>query len=160
MPRIYTPLSKETRLKMSLSHKGQISPNKGKKLSKEWRANLSKSHKGINTWIKGTKQTKEHIAKKCPPTGSANWKWKGGVTTINEKIRKSPEYKLWRESVFKRDNFTCIWCKKVGGELHADHIKRFSEYPELRFAIDNGRTLCKPCHLTTDTWGSRNKKYE
>jgi len=157
MPRIYKPLSEETKLKMSLAHKGIVSPNKGKKLSKEWREKLSKSHKGINTWIKGTKQTKEHIAKKSPPTGSANWKWKGGVTTINEKIRKSPEYKLWRESVFKRDGYTCIWCKKVGGEIHADHIKRFSDFPELRFAIDNGRTLCKGCHLTTDTWGSRNK---
>lgn len=81
--------------------------------------------------------------------------WKGGVTKINEKIRKSFEYKLWREAVFKRDNYTCVWClekEKVSGKLNADHIKPFAHYPELRFAIDNGRTLCVECHKKTDTY--------
>lgn len=63
------------------------------------------------------------------------------------------EYKLWREAVFKRDNFTCIWCDARGGKLTSDHIKPFSLFPELRFSIDNGRTLCLSCHKTTNTWG-------
>ncbi len=79
-------------------------------------------------------------------TGSKNHLWKGGVTTINEKIRKSIEYRLWREAVFSRDNFTCLECEKRGGYLHAHHFKPFALYPELRFAIDNGRTLCSNCH--------------
>lgn len=65
---------------------------------------------------------------------------KGGVTSINKIIRESAEYKLWRKSVFERDNFTCIWCFQKGGNLNADHIKPFALFPELRFAIDNGRT--------------------
>ena len=77
------------------------------------------------------------------------------------RIRHSVEYKLWREAVFERDGYICIWCgDNRGGNLNADHIKPFSSFPELRFAIDNGRTLCEPCHKTTDTWGSKAKVWK
>jgi 5-methylcytosine-specific restriction endonuclease McrA len=69
---------------------------------------------------------------------------------------KTFEYKLWREAVFKRDDYTCQMCDQHGGYLEVDHIKSWSQYPELRLAIDNGRTLCRPCHMMTDTWGGRN----
>lgn len=71
-------------------------------------------------------------------------------------IKKSLDYKLWREAVFTRDKFTCQDCKIQGGELQAHHIKPQSIFPELRFAIDNGLTLCRSCHTKTDTWGLRN----
>lgn len=129
-------ISDEARKKMSLAKLGKPSPHRGKKrnpLTAEQRKHLSDFHKG----------EKSH-------------RWKGGITPINQSIRKSVEYKLWRESVFKRDNYTCIWCGNKG-EINADHIKRFSDFPELRFAIDNGRTLCVPCHKTTETYGAKRK---
>lgn len=82
--------------------------------------------------------------------------WKGGISSINESIRSSFEYRLWRESVFRRDNFRCVWCGSKK-RIESDHIKPFAYYPELRFAIDNGRTLCHECHKTTETYG-RGKK--
>lgn len=92
--------------------------------------------------------------------GANNPRWAGGTTTLNAKIRGSIEYKLWREAVFKRDSWTCRNCGGKG-PLHADHIRPFAWFPELRFAIDNGRTLCIGCHKKTPTylnsWLSRAK---
>ena len=84
--------------------------------------------------------------------GDKSSQWKGGITPINSKIRHSRKYKLWREAVFKRDGYTCTWCKQKGGKLNADHIKQFAFYPKLRFKLINGRTLCKECHKKTDTY--------
>lgn len=65
--------------------------------------------------------------------------------------------KEWRKKVFDRDNYTCQMCPtpKRGVKLHADHIKPFTFYPELRFDVNNGRTLCIPCHKKTETYAGR-----
>jgi hypothetical protein len=171
--------------KLSEEHKRKTSETmKGKKpyqMTDEIRKKISQSLKGTKhvgsftsekmkgnvPWNKGKpgfKQSEETKLKKSMAmrgkrVGEKSSNWKGGITPINERIRRSLEYKLWRTAVFKRDNYTCIWCGVVGGRLNADHIKPFSQYPELRFAIDNGRTLCVKCHETTETYGGRMNKY-
>jgi|SRR3990167_895331 len=101
---------------------------------------------------------KMSLAKKGRPyllTGEKSNLWRGGVTPINRKIRASLEYKLWRCSVFERDDYRCVLCNHRGTRLNADHIKPFAYFPELRFSIDNGRTLCVDCHKKTDTFSRR-----
>jgi 5-methylcytosine-specific restriction endonuclease McrA len=106
-------------------------------------------------------------------SGKNSHLWKGGITPLNMQIRSSSVYKEWRKSVFKRDNFTCQHCGRVGGPLHADHIKPFAyliqqvkdiygkivyeqieEYSEL-WEIKNGRTLCLECHKKTKSYLNR-----
>lgn len=60
--------------------------------------------------------------------------------------RRSTEYRLWRKAVFMRDGFTCQICGSHGVMLNAHHIKSYAAYPELRFDISNGITLCEVCH--------------
>ncbi len=87
--------------------------------------------------------------------GTNNPNYRHGLTDIFQSIRTSARYKKWRIAVFKRDRWTCQMCLKKGGNIEADHIKRFSLFPELRFELSNGRTLCRECHKTTPTWGSK-----
>lgn len=128
----------EANQKNRIAHLGKIAWNKGKKFSIESRKKMSLAHK--NKPLPWNRGNKSHF-------------WKGGVTPQNMKIRMSLEYKLWRTAVFERDNYICIWCGQRGGKLNADHVKPFALYPELRFAIDNGRTLCVNCHKKTETFG-------
>lgn len=78
-----------------------------------------------------------------------NYKGEDSLTKRNLLIRVSKGFQEWRERVFKRDNYTCQMCNKRGGDLHAHHIKPFAKYPELRFDVNNGQTLCVTCHRTT-----------
>ena len=89
--------------------------------------------------------------------GAETSNWRGGTTKIGQMLRRALSYKLWRLEVLKRDDFTCQICGKRGGKLHVDHIKSFSDYPELRLEMLNARTLCIPCHRATDTWGCHSK---
>ena len=97
-------------------------------------------------------RNEERIARRERNLGDKSPFWKGGVTNKNKIIRNSLKYTLWRESIFERDNFTCQICNVRGGKLQADHIKPFAYFPELRFDLSNGRTLCIDCHKKTDTY--------
>lgn len=122
------------------------------------RSCATKSRPPMHLGIKHSNETKLKMRKaKLGIRGSAHWNWRGGNRTERQIAMKRDEYIQWRKSIFTRDNFTCQICKKYNGYLEADHIKPWALYPELRYDISNGRTLCRPCHITTPTWGGRSK---
>lgn len=75
--------------------------------------------------------------------------WKGGITSEHDKIRRSKEYNLWRNAVYRRDHFHCQICGKhcEQNDIVAHHINSFSIYPDQRFLVENGITFCRSCHL-------------
>ena len=111
--------------------------------------------KGLIPWnneLKGIHLSPKTEFKEGQNMGKNNSNWKGGITPLNTLLRTSSKWKIWRELVFLRDNFTCQnqncpFCgNKIGGELHPHHIKPFGEYLKLRFDVNNGITLCGDFH--------------
>ena len=136
--------------------------NKGLKmppLSIEQKEKLSRiaKEKGFGKWMLGKptpdalRKKRSEYNKKRVADGIHNF-YIDGRTPENKRIRHSIEYRDWRVAVFKRDDYTCQECGSRGVTLHADHIKPFAYFPELRLVIENGRTLCVPCHQKTDTY--------
>ena len=114
--------SKETRRKKSMVTKGENNPMFGKPVSDETRKRISEANKG-----------------------EKNGSWKGGIDK-RERL-EGFEYKQWRKKMFERDSYACQVCgDNKGGNLNAHHIKSYTQYPELRFDINNGITLCIDCH--------------
>lgn len=143
------------RVKEKKCWKGRVSTFKGKHHTKENKRKASErmKAKGAKSPMEGKNHTLES-RKKMSETKRINTKrgkyshsYKHGQSVEIRGIRFSSEYKRWRYDVFSRDNFTCQDCgDNKGGNLNAHHKKPFSEYPELRFDIDNGITLCEIYH--------------
>ncbi len=137
-----------------------------KSIDWSWKVGVPHGHRTSNGggW-KLTEEQKKAISlrfrgkPKPNQSGSKCSFWKGGVTPINRAIRKSLQYKEWRTAVFIRDNRECVWCGS-GKQIEADHIEPFSLFPELRFNMDNGRTLCHDCHKTTPTYAGKMRTYK
>ena len=88
-------------------------------------------------------------------SGEKNPNYKHGLSRIISKRYWDAQFKNWRKRVFERDNYTCQICKKKGCYITAHHIKSWLKFPELRFDVNNGKTLCEVCHSLTDNYKGR-----
>lgn len=159
--------SEETKKKLSLRRTGKPFPHEGRARSESTRLKISLMAQGrklspehkekIRRTSLGRKHTEEARLKiSLAKRGDATNLWRGGKTTKSKITRMSVEYRVWREQVFKRDDYTCQDCGIRGGRLDPHHIKSFSTHPELWFDVDNGQTLCRSCHKKTESYGRKN----
>lgn len=187
-------MTEATRKKISESAKssGVGKWVKGKKLSEATKLKIKNNNAKYwlgkkrlnlvgNQYAKGNKPNSTSFKKgHVPPTlgkfGEDHPRWVDPKKNpLRQAIRQLFQYREWRSNVFKKDNYTCLFCKKdkeVSGKLEADHYpKSFASIianinsvdeaincKEL-WDINNGRTLCKECHKSTDNfmWKARMK---
>ena len=73
----------------------------------------------------------------------------------DKKARLSYSNKAWRKAVLESDGYKCKKCGVEAGLcehcqqrifLQTHHIKAVKKYPELRYVVSNGITLCRSCH--------------
>lgn len=122
--------------------------------------------KGTEPWNKGinyirpdyrhSEQTRQAISRAQLGNGRPR------KTPENYRLRRSERYRVWRKAVFERDDYRCqaegCGARSTKGcrvEIQAHHIKEFALYPELRFEVSNGLTLCRPCHIKTESFGKQ-----
>ena len=126
---------------VSDSTKHKISEKaKGRKFTEQHKLRISKSRKGRPSNFKGKKHSDKSRVKLSKIQGG-----NGDLIRLNNR-RWSPKDVEWRYAIFKRDNFTCQFCLKYGGKLHAHHIRPCAAFPKLRYKLSNGITLCEKCH--------------
>jgi len=136
--RLHTP---EIANKISCSRKGQPSSFKGKKHTEESKRKIGESSK--------------------QRTGKRNPNYKDGKYVRRPRDFKIHEFAPVRNRAFNRDDFTCHYCSRKGGHLHAHHILPYWVRPEAFLDIDNLVTVCTKCHFNKahkENWHNFDKK--
>ena len=124
--------------------------NKGIPMREETRKKLSMINTGKKSpWMVGKQYA---LGNKGNTTSKENhYKWISDRTMVKlDKERGGPLHKQWSKDVKKRDGWKCKFNNSdCVGTIVAHHIFSWRDYPELRYKIDNGITLCKFHHPLT-----------
>ena len=126
---------------------------------------------GLSERMKGNKYALGHIYTKearqkigISNSGENCHFWKGNKMAEypkKDRIRKSIEYRIWRNAVFELYDYTCQKTGERGGKIVAHHIQNFEDYPDLRLAIDNGIVLTEKSHKEFhQKYGTKNNTRE
>ena len=65
---------------------------------------------------------------------------------VKKELYTPSEYKIWRDTVIKNDNYECQKCGSLN-DLDVHHIYPEKTHPLLALDCMNGITLCRRCHI-------------
>lgn len=70
---------------------------------------------------------------------------------INNKglMKKGKCWYDWRKKVYVRDGYKCVLCGRKNLRVDPHHILPIRDYPELKYRVSNGATLCRRDHRKT-----------
>lgn len=117
-------------------HKKRIGEGqKGKVMSPEARIKIGLAGRGRTAWNKGLKGFM---------AGEKNANWIADRSKLKKFNRQvGSNHFDWVKACKERDGKKCkLRNKGCSGQLEVHHIFRFSEYPDLRYELSNGITLC------------------
>lgn len=147
-------VSMETRNKISKSHKGRDTWNKGKRgvYSEEHLKKLSIAHTGNKhslghvLWNKGKHWSDEAKEKmRQAHLGEKSYRYIKDRSKLkkSDNRKKDYAYKEWRKKIYNRDSHKCrLISSECKGRIEAHHIFGWTDYPELRYIENNGICVC------------------
>lgn len=111
-------------------------------------------------WCKNNPDKVKERGKKV--RGEKHYLWNGGVTILNQSIRRMTENRYWQRAIKKRDG-KCQECGSVSN-LEAHHINPIKAIIEANnitnrdeareclelWDLENGITLCRKCHYNLE----------
>ncbi len=144
----------------------QIGFQKGHKLSEDPRVKATQWKKGENPspktqfqkgyapWNKGktgtlrhTEEFKQYMSEILSGSKSVHWIEDRNTLKKNREKAYDYAYKDWMKQVKNRDEWKCkISDENCEGSLESHHILNWIDFPELRYQINNGITLCHAHH--------------
>lgn len=147
--------SEATKKKQSIAATGRKGYWAGKKRprSVEWQARINKAHKGLKHSEKTkAKMRANMLGIKNPMFGVTGLDHPNYIKDRNQlktdRLKAyDTKYKNWMNKVKNRDGRKCVINNKdCRGRLEAHHILPWSEFPKLRYNINNGISLCQYHH--------------
>jgi hypothetical protein len=112
---------------------------KGRIVSEAVREKQSKSKLGI----KHSELHNINIGNSSRGENNGNWITDRSLIKLGDRNMHDPLTKQWRKQCKDRDNWACrIADNNCEGRLEVHHILRWVDFPELRYVINNGITLC------------------
>lgn len=75
------------------------------------------------------------------------WKAKKRSGVSPQSFYESDEWRALRYQALKLYGRKCLVCFRTDVEIHVDHIKPRSKFPELSLVLSNLQILCRDCNL-------------